>query len=155
MKKSKLLIFTFGLCIIALLTACSSSEEVALSSHAEHDTACPKCHMKVKASDTYTATISKNNKVSYFDDIGCMVLWAKENSIDLQSDIKVFTSDTKKYIPAHKAKYKINATTPMMYGFCAYESEDKDYIDFNEVVIKMLRGEHMGNPKIRKQLLKL
>jgi hypothetical protein len=41
----------------------------------------------------------------------------------------------------------------MNYGFGAYESKQDRSIGFDEVILKMLRGEHMANPKIRKQIL--
>ena len=68
-------------------------------------------------------------------------------------DIKAFSNDTKKYIDTFKAFYKINERTPMLYGFSAYEKPQDGSIDFDEVIIRMLRGEHMANPKIRKQIL--
>ncbi len=41
----------------------------------------------------------------------------------------------------------------MMYGFSAYENKQENIIYYEEVMMKMLRGEHMANPKIRKQIL--
>ena len=41
----------------------------------------------------------------------------------------------------------------MLYGFSAYENECNGCIKFEEVIMKMLRGEHMANPKIRKKIL--
>ena len=34
-----------------------------------------------------------------------------------------------------------------------YENKKDNSISFDEVVMRMLRGEHMANPKIRKNIL--
>jgi hypothetical protein len=67
--------------------------------------------------------------------------------------IEIFSNDTKRYIDAKVAYFIINDKTPMNYGFVAYENEVNDSIKADEVELKILRGEHMANPKIRKQIL--
>jgi len=115
---------------------------------------CPQCNMELPKSNIHTCILDKNGDMKYFDDVGCMILWSKENNIDLKNTkTKIFSNDTKKYIDTFKAYYMINEKTPMLYGFSAYENKKDGSIDFNEVIIRMLRGEHMANPKIRKQIL--
>ena len=112
---------------------------------------CPQCNMPLPKTNINTSNI---NQKSYFDDIGCMVLYAKEHNIDLKSKkLEIFTQDTKKYIDPYKAFFTINEKTPMNYGFSAYENRCSNCINFDKVIIKMLRGENMANPKIRKQIL--
>jgi nitrous oxide reductase accessory protein NosL len=65
----------------------------------------------------------------------------------------VYASDTKKWINAQKAFYSINDKTPMNYGFGAYEKAIENSINYSEMKLKMLRGENMTNPKIRKKIL--
>jgi len=110
--------------------------------------------MKIHKSKIYTSSLSKDSKTEYFDDIGCMILWIKNNSLHVEDlELKVFSKDTNKYIDAKKAFYKIDENTPMRYGFSGYEQTQENSVSFNEVTLKMLRGEHMANPKIRKQIL--
>jgi len=109
---------------------------------------CPQCNMPISESKEYTSTLNKSS----FDDIGCIILYSKKNHINL-NDAKVFTNDTKRYININKAYYSINDKTPMNYGFGAYEKEDIKKIRFDIVKQKMLRGENLTNPKIRKQIL--
>ena len=97
-------------------------------------------------------TLVENSTTHYFDDIGCMILWSNENNINT-SKAKVFSNDTNKFIDAVIANYTIGENTPMSYGFSAYEKEKKNSINLDIVTMKMLRGEHMANPKIRKQIL--
>ena len=147
MIKFKNLFFILILSLLVILSACDSTVE-------DSTKVCPQCHMPQPKSNIHTSFIKGNSATEYFDDIGCMVLWMKENNIDLQSvTIKVFSNDTKKYIDAKVAFYRFDEKTPMRYGFSAYEKNQKRTIPFDEVMIKMLRGEHMANPKIRKQIL--
>lgn len=110
--------------------------------------------MPLPESHLHTAKLEANSKKHSFDDIGCLVLWAKEHNVALDSaKIEVFSNDTHQYIDARKAHFSINEKTPMNYGFAAYEAQKSDTIPMDEVALKMLRGEHMANPKIRKQIL--
>lgn len=110
--------------------------------------------MTLPTSNIHTAKLEDDSKSYYFDDFGCLVLWAKEKNISLvDKKIEVFSNDTKRYIDAKAAYFIINDKTPMSYGFGAYENEVLNSIKVEEVELKMLRGEHMANPKIRKQIL--
>ncbi len=135
--------------MLALLffSACSSTSK----DETKEIKVCPQCHMELPASNMYTSILDKESNIYYFDDIGCMILYANDDKLPKNS--KVFTNDTHRYIESQKAFYTINEKTPMSYGFAAYEKTQENTITFDEVVIKMLRGEHMANPKIRKQIL--
>ena len=110
-------------------------------------TICPQCRMPIK-SKINTARMDN----IYFDDVGCLILWAKKEAKKL-NHAEVFTKDTHKYINATDAYYSNNERTPMGYGFTAYEHQKKGYIKFEEMRLKMLRGENLHNPKIRKRIL--
>ncbi len=145
----------FNLLLILALTfftACNSSQSSSHQSLKSEVKVCPKCNMEIDKSLLHSATLTKNGTIYYFDDIGCMVLWSRENGIDT-STAKVFSNDTHRYIDAVIANYKVGEKTPMSYGFCAYENSIDKPINLDIVTIKMLRGEHMANPKIRKQIL--
>ncbi len=150
MTKFKLFVLTLSISLLVILTACSSSAK-----NGKQDLKiCPQCNMELPKSNIYTSTISEDNNIHYFDDIGCMILWAKDNDINFTSmKAKVFTKDSLKYIDSTKAFYTINEKTPMSYGFSAYENPKDGAINLDEVIMKMLRGEHMANPRIRKQIL--
>jgi hypothetical protein len=110
--------------------------------------------MELPHSNINTTILHDKQDVYYFDDVGCMILWfSKNNSDENAMSTEVFTNDTKKYIKAATAFYKINEKTPMLYGFSAYENNQENAIAYDEVIIRMRRGEHMANPKIRKQIL--
>jgi len=137
---------------LSFFTACNSSDSSSTKTLKSEAEICPKCHMEVPKSKLHTASLSDNGIIHYFDDIGCMILWSHENNINT-SKAKVFSKDTSRYVDAVSAYYKIGEKTPMSYGFVAYENKVENHINFDEVTMKMLRGEHMANPKIRKQIL--
>ncbi len=110
---------------------------------------CPKCSMPIPKSKEQSSHLHKK---TYFDDMGCLILWTKEHNQE-PKEAMVFTKDTKEYINATDAFYTINERTPMGYGFTAYKKAQSKSIKFDEVKLRMLRGEHMANPKIRKQIL--
>ena len=137
----------------AIIFIACQSEDISLEDEV-NNRICPQCNMPLPDSNIHTANLDNNGNIIYFDDVGCMILWAKDEKIDLYKiKSKIFSNDTKRYIDPFKAYFQINARTPMLYGFSAYEKECEQCIKFDEVIIKMLRGEHMANPKIRKQIL--
>ena len=143
----KQILFIFYFSLFTIISGCDSSSDIP-----KENKLCPKCNMPLSEDNSYTAYIEESN---YFDDIGCLILWSKDNRIDLDSfNIFVFSNDTKKYIDAKKAHYTIDdMNTPMNYGFAAYEKPKDKTINFKEMQLRMLRGEYLANPKIRKKIL--
>ena len=143
----------FILILTSIFIGCNESD--TQNNSEQKNKICPQCYMPIGTEKLHTANIDKDGDFTHFDDIGCMILYTHNKKINLKkAKINTFTSDTKRFINPFQAYYKINEITPMMYGFSAYENKtDETMINFNEVTIKMLRGEHMANPKIRKQLL--
>ena len=116
---------------------------------------CPQCNMFLVEKEHTAEAITTDNKTHFFDDPGCLILWIEENHKATENEIVkwVYALDTKKWINAEKAFYSINDRTPMNYGFGGYEKVKENSIDYNEMKLKMLRGENMTNPKIRKKIL--
>ncbi len=116
----------------------------------------PQCHMYLSKDEFSMEVITKDLKTHFFDDPGCAILWMKAQNIDpSRVTIWAYSMDSKKWIDAKKAYYSISDfETPMHYGFGAHEKSKKGFIDFNEMRLRMLRGENMTNPKIRKKILK-
>jgi len=124
---------------------------ITVGCDASNEKSCPECHMPV-TSFIHSAKVVMDDEL-YFDDIGCMILYSKKHNIDLKSvAAMVFTNDTKTYIDVDKAYYLLGEDTPMRYGFGAYEFALDGAMKFDEVYVKMLRGENMSNPKIRKKI---
>ncbi len=117
----------------------------------------PECGMEVKTMKHASEAILKNGKTIVFDDPGCMIKWLHKNNFKPKNvTLWTFADDTHKWINAKKAKYVMTDSTPMHYGFGAYENKkdtSKKLINFQEMRLRMLRGETLQNPKIRKKLL--
>ncbi len=115
-------------------------------------THCATCHMPIDNQSYFTTKLTYKNSDIFFDDVGCAILYIDKHAIANYS-MQVIAKDTKNHIDAKDAHFSIDEQTPMSYGFVAYEKADDKKIPFNLMQQKMLRGENMKNPKIKKQLL--
>jgi len=113
----------------------------------------PQCAMLLKTDHNAVEVAIPDGRTWFFDDPGCMILWIEKKPFKDQAKIWVHTIDTEKWIDAKKAHYGVTDKTEMRYGFGAREHEGNDTIDFEEMRLRMLRGENLTNPKIRKKLL--
>jgi len=86
---------------------------------------CERCKMVV-SERKYAAEIvnPKNDKVYYFDDLGCAVLWLEEEKIPWAKEAKIWVTDAKtgKWLDARTAKYTDDSITPMAYGIAAFDN---------------------------------
>ncbi len=111
------------------------------------------CGMVIDDLSYASQVIAPDGKTWFFHDHGGMVNWLSTKSFKDEAIIWVMSRDTNRYIDARSAWYSRTEQTPMLYGFGAYENKKDDLIDYSTMFIHMLRGEHMGNPKIKKMLL--
>ena len=112
-----------------------------------------ECKMLLKTYKNALEVIAPDGRTWFFDDPGCMVLWLKDKPWRKKAVIWVYTIDTNRWIDARKAWYGVTDSTAMHYGFGAREKKCPKCINFEEMRLKMLRGENLTNPKIRKKLL--
>lgn len=111
------------------------------------------CKMLITTKRNSVQVVSPDGKTWFFDDPGCMVLWLEDKSFKADVKIWIYTIDTKQWIDAKTAWYGIKDKTEMHYGFGAREQKVEGTIDFDEMQLRMLRGENLANPKIRKKIL--
>lgn len=111
------------------------------------------CGMVITDLDYASEVVAPDGKTWFFHDHGGFVNWLKDKEFKESAVIWVMSRDTKKWIDGRKAYYSLNEKTPMGYGFGAYEKKREGFVDFEQMSLKMLRGETMNNPLIRKQLL--
>jgi len=139
--------------LIEYLFASSNPQKIALDFDASKAT-CPKCRMGVEHKENAAQVVFEDEKTYIFDDVGCLVLWIEQVKANKEAiKMFVFAKDTHRWIDAKKAFYSIKDETPMGYGFGGYEQNQTEFIDFETMRLKMLRGENMSDPKIRKMLL--
>jgi len=111
------------------------------------------CGMVITDLTYASQVIAPDGKTWFFHDHGDFVEWLKDKPFAKDAVIWVRSRDTNRWIDGRKAYYSISEITPMGYGFGAYENKSNGMIDFETMRLKVLRGETMKDPKIRKQLL--
>lgn len=111
------------------------------------------CGMIIDNLDYVSQVVAPDGKTWFFHDHGGMANWLKDKAFKNEAKIWVRTIDTKKYIDGRTAWYSQTDITPMRYGFGAYENKQDGFITFEEMSLKMLRGETMANPVYKKELL--
>lgn len=114
---------------------------------------CSTCKMEIEHLQFAAQVVNSNGKTWFFDEIGCLVMWLEGQSFKNTATLWTQTEDTNHWINAKTAWYSRDSVTPMGYGFAAYEEFKDGLIDFETMRLKMLRGENMTDPYIRKQLL--
>lgn len=140
MKKfSFLLIFVLGL----FFTACDSQIDTTAKEVKFDREICERCKMIISDRNYAVQIINSNDgKRYYHDDIGCAVLWFKENAINWEKEAIIYVTDAKtgKWLDVKKAFWTFGATTPMDFGFSAYEQrqdgvENYDYSYTREKIL--------------------
>lgn len=111
------------------------------------------CGMVIAGLDYASQVIAPDGKTWFFHDHGGFVHWLKDKKFQEEVFIWVMSRDTKKWIDAKTAFYSVTEKTPMSFGFGAYENNSEGFIDFETMKLRVLHGETMRNPLIKKQLL--
>ncbi len=114
-----------------------------------------ECAMTIKSQKHAAEVISPSGKTWFFDDMGCLIKWLEDKKFKEDAVLWTHVEDTDSWIDAKKAWYVLTDATPMGYGFGAREHKVKDSINFEQMKLKMLRGENLTDPKLRKKLLGL
>ncbi len=112
-----------------------------------------QCGMTITSNKHSAQAVAPDGRTWFFDDPGCLALWYKNIEFQKDAVIWVFSNDTNEYIDGRKAWYDKTSNTPMEYGFGAYKNKKEGMINFDEMIIKMYRGENLTNPLIRNKLL--
>lgn len=109
---------------------------------------CVRCKMAISERKFAVQVVDPATHRHYkFDDIGCAVLWFKEEHIAWEPNARIWITDGKRgeWIDAVKAIYGTKAITPMGFGFIAYkdrsEAEDSELIGYDEVRKRILASE--------------
>ena len=140
-------VLLLALAIATIQTGCKERSKTDVAKvHWDRDM-CARCVMVVSdRQNTVQVRDPKNGKIYMFDDIGCMVLWFKENRISWEKSAIIWITDiqTGEWIDAKKAFYSTINITPMAYGFSAHKmkesiKKDEEIINFNEVSKRIIK----------------
>lgn len=111
------------------------------------------CGMVIDRLEYASQVISPSGRSWFFHDHGGFVKWLEDKEFRDSAKVWVMSRDTQRWIDAKEAFYSQTDDTPMGYGFGAYEKIREGYINFETMRLKVLRGETLQNPLIKKQLL--
>lgn len=113
---------------------------------------CSECSMDIEAMEYSAQIITPEGDTYFFDDIGCVVDWLEGRKIETKKVITK-TLDTGNWVDVDKAWYTRIASSPMGYGFAAYEHKKEGLIPYEEMKLLMLQGKHLHDPFVKKSLL--
>ena len=113
---------------------------------------CSTCNMNIEILEYAAEVITKEGHTYFFDDIGCVILWLKDNKQEIEK-VLTQTLDTHRWIEMKKAWYSRIAPSPMGYGFAAVEEKKDTLISYDEMRILMLQGKNLHDPFVKKRLL--
>jgi len=107
---------------------------------------CDRCKMVMSERNHAVQVINpQTNKAHNFDDIGCAILWFKEEKIQWKDQANIWIADIEsaKWIDARHAFYDTEKLTPMGFGFRAYKEKDSikdgdEVINFEELKTRIL-----------------
>ena len=142
-------IFLLALIITITQTGCKERSKTDVAKvHWDRDM-CARCVMVVSdRQNTVQVRDPKTGKKYMFDDIGCTILWFKEENIVWKDQAIIWITDitTGEWIDARTAFYDTENITPMAYGFSAHKTkatikEGQEIIDFTEVTRRVIKIE--------------
>jgi len=157
------LVLVVGLAFFAL-TGCDAkknSNEVK-EVHWDRDM-CERCKMVVSDRHHAVQVINpKTHKARMFDDLGCAVLWFKEEKIAWENQAILWITDAQSgaWIDAKKAYYDTGNITPMAFGFAPHLkkediAKDKEVLSFAQVSEKIMeiKKEKMKKKMMHKKMM--
>ncbi len=108
---------------------------------------CERCKMVLSDRKFSAQVINPETGRKYmFDDLGCVILWFKEDKIAWSDKAIIWVNDVKsgEWIDARNAFYDTENITPMAYGFGAHLKQesvggDTEMIDFNELSKRVIK----------------
>ena len=112
-----------------------------------------QCGMTLQQARDSAQAIAPDGRTWFFDDVGCLALWLKDNRLQGDLVLWVFGRDTGDWLDARRAWYSRTDDTPMGYGFAAYSRPGETLVDFETMVDLMQRDEDLTNPDTRQRLL--
>lgn len=158
-----LLILFVGVSIVVIFVSLASSKRYIVTQKANPDFSPLEmsagvyqdsdCGMLINELSDVSQVISGSLNSWFFHDHGGMAKWLEDKEFRDSAKIWVMSRDTKRWIDAREAFYSQKDETPMGYGFGAYEHNKEGFITFEEMRLRVLRGETLQNPLIKKQLL--
>jgi len=148
MKIFKLALITFSILFLSLsFSGCEEKSKTDVKKvHWDRDM-CARCVMVVSdRKNTAQVRHPDTGRKYMFDDIGCTILWFKEEKIQWKDRAVIWITEvnTGEWIDARTAFYDTENITPMAYGFSAHKTKDsikpdQEIINFDEVIKRVIK----------------
>jgi len=136
-----------ALTIGLIFTGCEEAPKSEIAKvHWDRDM-CARCVMVVSDRKNTTQVKDPNTGKKYmFDDIGCAVLWFKDEKISWKDQAVIWITDvnTGEWIDARTAFYDTENITPMAYGFSAHKTkatikQGQEIVDYEELSKRVIK----------------
>ena len=134
-----------------VLPACSGEPETGPVEVKWDQDNCERCRMML-SDRNFAAQIryfpeDKRSRVVKFDDIGCAVLWIKDQqwNNDPKTQIWVVDHSSGEWIDARKATYLRKNNSPMGYDLGAQSETDSDGLNFDQAIDHIEQVENKFN----------
>ncbi|MDD3343132.1 MAG: hypothetical protein PHR87_06115 [Sulfurospirillaceae bacterium] len=133
--------------ILFVLMGCESKIDTdPIKVHWDRDM-CERCKMVLSDRKFSAQVINPENGRRYtFDDIGCVILWFKDDKITWSDKAVIWVNDARNgtWIDARSAWYDVENITPMAYGFGAHPTKEAlhdgdEVIDFAEMSRRVIK----------------
>jgi len=143
--------FSLYAILILILSACSGEPETGPVEVKWDQDNCERCRMML-SDRNFAAQIryfpkAKRSRVVKFDDIGCAVLWIKDQqwNNDPKTQIWVADHNSGEWIDARKATYLRKNNSPMGYDLGAQAEADPDGLKYAEAILHIEEVEKKFN----------
>lgn len=134
-----------------VLSGCSGEPETGPAQVRWDQNTCERCRMML-SDRNYAAQIryfpeNKSSKVVKFDDIGCAVIWLKEQkwNNDPKTEVWVTAHNNGEWIDARKATYVRKNNSPMGYNLGAQAKTEAGGLNFDEAIQHIEQVENKYN----------
>ncbi|MCK4833715.1 MAG: nitrous oxide reductase accessory protein NosL [Gammaproteobacteria bacterium] len=134
-----------------VLFACSGESETGPVEVKWDQNNCERCRMML-SDRNFAAQIryfpeAKRSRVVKFDDIGCAVLWIKDQQWNNDPKTQIWVADhsSGEWIDARKATYIRKNNSPMGYDLGAQAEADPDGLNFDQAILRIEEVEKKFN----------
>lgn len=113
----------------------------------------PVSKMLIRRYENSAEAVLANGDTYFFGEPADMILWIDTHHKETIQNIWVYTQDTHRWLYAPNAWYATRENTPVGYGIGAREHRCRHCIPYSVMKQRVLEGETLLNPRIRKRLL--
>ena len=143
--------FLFLAAVALVLSACSGEPETGPVEVKWDQNNCERCRMML-SDRNFAAQIryfpeAKRSRVAKFDDIGCAVLWIKDQPWNNDPETQIWVADHRsgEWIDARKATYIRKNNSPMGYNLGAQAEAAPDGLSYAEAILHVEEVENKYN----------